>query len=537
MRRLLSVLLILIVFSGECYAQQWPDSVDISPFGNGIHFFRMGKLDDKKFKVNLAIRKDEVFSNTIPPNDERFELQNPHFNPWHDTDFENQHLTVEILKNGTIETDDLFKVDTDFLNRRLTSKSLLALGNVQLNSSSKSKVKDLYLISGYGRPNIEAFQNLQSLTIQNRLEKTHINFKSDEIGGYYYANLSNPGDLTLMDEISNSTELKNLRIEFERNEPEYHTNMNTFCLQGLNESLFSSPNLRTAYLNGIHYLPIDYKGIQKLDYFEASYVNSPELLNIALAFYLAKKDTSEGDWFFWLNNLVDLEKSNIDVSNGMVETYYKNGVMLSQGEMVNDKPNGPWKFWYADGQLCQERQYTFGIRSGSWVFRNDAPYYNVDTSMVLKYENGKLVHRMNYSMMHTSPCFQPEPSYETNLTSEYQLNWKADSLVTVSKTKQFDNLKGSLENWMFDLENWTYELTEICNGDTISIRKSFGKTGQIAHKVTGTEKVRNWRGLSEIFWSLDLRTCHFEQINYSLDKKTSEKFVPKIEMEYWKCPE
>lgn len=60
MLKVLNVLLILILFSGKCYAQRWADSIDITPFGNGIRNFRMGKPDEKRFKVNLAIRKDSI---------------------------------------------------------------------------------------------------------------------------------------------------------------------------------------------------------------------------------------------------------------------------------------------------------------------------------------------------------------------------------------------------------------------------------------------------------------------------------------------
>ncbi|MFT6443439.1 MAG: hypothetical protein ACJASQ_000432 [Crocinitomicaceae bacterium] len=503
----------------------------------------MGKLDNSDFKVNLNIRKDSLNNREKIDSDKSYWITNPYYYWGQEFTTENENLFVEFTKEGTTRTEGSIKVDNNFTSNRVTSKSLLALGNVQLTSQAYLKIKNLYLIPGFGRPEIFKFKNLESLTIQSPYNCfIPLQFYSSDTKHSYSSLIQFAGDVNFMNEVSRLYKLKNLRIEIGQNKLFYSTPINLLLLEGLDENIFSSPELESVYLTGVSFLPIDYQGVKQLKYLEVQGIKFPELLNIALAFETDKKDTNEGDWFFWLNNLVDIENSNIDVSNGLVQSYYKNGELLSQGGMVNNEPDGTWKFWYPDGKLCEERHYKIGTRTGTWVFRNPSDNWRIDTTLILKYDDDKLISRKEFSYDYTSPCFQAEPSYEITVVTEYQIEWLPESEVKISKRTQFEGIRGSVENWFFDKTNWNYSKTTFCDGDTILREQFAGYDGQIPYeikKVGNCNSLTNGRGCQN-YWSLNLRNCSFEQYKYYIDDEHGKKIIGDriksvIQSEDWNC--
>jgi len=80
--------------------------------------------------------------------------------------------------------------------------------------------------------------------------------------------------------------------------------------------------------------------------------------------------------------------------NGFYSTHYSNGNTIIAGNMVDGKPDGEWKWWYADGVPCEKREYKNGVEDGPWIFFNQKG----DTSLVLFFKDEKIIRevRMSY---------------------------------------------------------------------------------------------------------------------------------------------
>ena len=66
-----------------------------------------------------------------------------------------------------------------------------------------------------------------------------------------------------------------------------------------------------------------------------------------------KKDTL-GNWIY----------------NGVSESYYKNGQLMTKGNFKDDKQDGLWKWYYDDGQLKYKVNYKDGEEDGVSYFYN-----------------------------------------------------------------------------------------------------------------------------------------------------------------------
>lgn len=54
------------------------------------------------------------------------------------------------------------------------------------------------------------------------------------------------------------------------------------------------------------------------------------------------------------------------IKNGNYEEYHENGKLKHKAFYINDKVDGPSKYWYENGQLKSEHFYNKGIRIGTW---------------------------------------------------------------------------------------------------------------------------------------------------------------------------
>lgn len=69
--------------------------------------------------------------------------------------------------------------------------------------------------------------------------------------------------------------------------------------------------------------------------------------------------------------------------NRLKVEYYENGRKKNEGQMINGKKNGKWKFWYEDGTIMAIESYKNGILDGLSEFF---------------YENGQLKDSASYNM-------------------------------------------------------------------------------------------------------------------------------------------
>ena len=101
-----------------------------------------------------------------------------------------------------------------------------------------------------------------------------------------------------------------------------------------------------------------------------------------------KNGNKEGPWEFYYENGQVEEKG--DYKNGKREGpwvyYYSNGQLVSKGTYKNGKEEGPWVYYWDNGQLGSKGDYKNGKREGPWVdYNRDG---TVDEENTGTYKNG-----------------------------------------------------------------------------------------------------------------------------------------------------
>ncbi len=72
-------------------------------------------------------------------------------------------------------------------------------------------------------------------------------------------------------------------------------------------------------------------------------------------------------------------------SSSIQKNYYSSGVLSSEGQMINGKPNGLWKNYYPNGQLKSYGHWSNNKLTGTWLFFDDKG----DTLQSIEYRNQK----------------------------------------------------------------------------------------------------------------------------------------------------
>lgn len=65
--------------------------------------------------------------------------------------------------------------------------------------------------------------------------------------------------------------------------------------------------------------------------------------------------------------------------------YNQDGVLLSKGHYENDKKSGYWYFYNSDGKVIKEGHYTNGIAENWWIFHDLA----TQTKQKIQYQNNQ----------------------------------------------------------------------------------------------------------------------------------------------------
>lgn len=385
----------------------------------------------------------------------------------------------------------LFRIDTSYRKNNMTGNRLLALGNVKLPALQANKVEWLDMDLSGGR--ITDFENYRKLR-----GITHCGvriFYNWATGNYEYTRdlattqLRTEGDPFFWEDILPCPKLETLLLR--RNDSE---------LLFLDEELgkvMSTHRMKSLHLEGIPYMPLNFKDYKSLEYIYLWSVYLPEAINMAIVLNSFGKDTTTGDWPKYLD--ITKEKSIIIPENGAFETHYVNDLPICKGVFKNNQPDGKWEFYYDNGQLCEQRFYDQGKKTGLWLFFEP----DGDTSSVFRYNNGKLIYRMDQIDDHDHPCDNYEFSYNVVKKTTYQLEWKNDNEVSISKnqtsvvTEKYrtfintnkDTLSDIRENWHFTRDDWEYSWIYHCkeNRDTYE-RHNKGRMGENVYYGRSVQK-------------------------------------------------
>lgn len=95
-------------------------------------------------------------------------------------------------------------------------------------------------------------------------------------------------------------------------------------------------------------------------------------------------DKEDGQWKFQNNNYRE-EGSFVDgLRNGNWKHYYENGTLAFEGSFVEDVPNGKHTYYFPDGKKSEEGAFLMGLKNGEWR------KWNPDGSILLSisYMNG-----------------------------------------------------------------------------------------------------------------------------------------------------
>jgi len=92
----------------------------------------------------------------------------------------------------------------------------------------------------------------------------------------------------------------------------------------------------------------------------------------------------EGVWKFNYGDQLSEEEYLNGMLNGKVINYYKDGLMSFEGYFIEDNPNGRHTWYYTNGNKKTEGEYLMGLKNGEWV------KYNFDGTPFISifYENG-----------------------------------------------------------------------------------------------------------------------------------------------------
>lgn len=96
------------------------------------------------------------------------------------------------------------------------------------------------------------------------------------------------------------------------------------------------------------------------------------------------EDYKEGPWKFNYGDQVTEEEYLNGMLNGKVKNYYKEGVLSFEGNFIEENPNGRHVWYYPNGNKKTEGDYIMGLKNGEWI------KYNSDGTPFISifYENG-----------------------------------------------------------------------------------------------------------------------------------------------------
>ena len=409
----------------------------------------------------------------------------------------NSTLTIDldppgsaITGKGTQRSDlDISKIDTSYSRKNMTGKRLLALGNVQLPPLQARKVEWLDINFMKGRvTSFDQFPKLRGFTQCNFYLYSDENQHQFQSRLGEFAHFRYPSDPFLWEDLAKCTELEALMLN-SNNEADL------FFLDEQFSKVLTNKKMRSVYLSGIPYLPVNFHDFGSLDYLRFTSVFLPEAINLAVVMNSCQKMAPDGNALIYLDYAK--EKSITIPQNGPFITHYTNGQLLCKGSFNISQPDGKWVFYYDNGQLCEQRFYENGNKTGIWLFFTP----DGDTLTKYRYENNRLVYREDRDKNYAHSCENYEFTYGVEGKVIYELNWKNDREVTISRKESSvvpvnsedprspkgDTLYFAQEQWNFSSNEWEYSISQACGMETYEKYRK-GNIGETAYYARNIEK-------------------------------------------------
>jgi hypothetical protein len=338
-----------------------------------------------------------------------------------------------------------------------------------------------------------------------------------------------PGDIFLMDDLSNLPKLKYIHVYLSWLNAS--NAMNKFFIRGI-------------HLEDIPFFSVNFFELEKMEYLSLENIPGPELVNLSLVLYALGKDKSIGNWKYFLAHADTTNLPNLS-KNGNFQTFYSNGQLLCEGSFLDGLPNGSWKFYYDNGDLCENRVYAHGEKTGDWIFMRPKNEYkpNLDTLLFQSYSNNKLIYMKEWDINGYTNCASPEHTFDSAINQEYYISYPSQTSILIDRNvvtlslenglgiRIGDTLETLVESWSFEPEGWSYSHISTClgNGEMYKM-ETRGKPGSTAHYFF-TEKthfnlrknINNNKTNKRVdTWLVDLENLVWVKRKYENDNLTGE---------------
>lgn len=134
--------------------------------------------------------------------------------------------------------------------------------------------------------------------------------------------------------------------------------------------------------------------------------------------------------------------------------YYINGTPYCEGYgYVNDKKHGKWKYFYINGKIKQEEEYTLGKITGKWTWYNEEGEQtnNVDYAskeiIAKKIKKAKFPGGVNAYSKYIDKLKKPKESFKKGYSGKTYLSFKIDTMgniknaeIIISGNEEMDSL-------------------------------------------------------------------------------------------------
>ena len=543
----------LLTFYLGCFISLFGQSYLSIGFYGRSPMFNMGSCEQPKLNT-ISIEANSVFEQALKRKIKHSEIQ---MKIMYDVFNFPPGATFYIPIDSNTQGDYEIEIKNEYDNSSIASKHVYGVGKLELPSRLKRKIKWLDFNPALGEENdFSEFKNLSTLTTQ----RIGLNGFYIAPENFYKASLilDYPGSPFFWNKISQIKNLQTLQFDIYSDHTNYGVPGNIYMLNPPKADLFKLKKIKNVHFDKFLFLPVCFREYEKLSYLSVKHISTPELVNLALVMYGAGKDTTVGYWTHFLNE-VDLNKPLQIPTNGVYESFYKNGKRLCRGMYKNGEPDGVWEFWYNDGTLSQKRSYVDGERNGTWLFfaPDQIAEYKLDTITKIVYEDGNLTElemtKLDYIGYSGVTCSPYEFSRDVKQKIEYKLNWESEFEVVIRKTLSSisidnrykeevgDTLTGHTEQWEYNSDGWNYSFEEHCHGRTYGVaREKKGKPGNEAY-YSSMKYFNNQKDSVHISHGIiDLEKCYHEYIEYSEDYSGKELNIietekKEISEDDWSC--
>ena len=195
----------------------------------------------------------------------------------------------------------------------------------------------------------------------------------------------------------------------------------------------------------------------------------------------------------------------------IVSNYYSNGVLKSQGHIVNNVMHGHWSHYHRDGSLESNRYYFYGKPMGDWY-----SYHHEDMTVehygyIKGNGNWTEYYNADLNVVGESKLIKKEVSFFNNseLTGNYEFYYKNGNLKLAGS--YLDGKKNGEWNYYNEMGNLikTEHYNEGQLDGDFKLFFNDGVTEKLIGNYKDNERTKTW------FWFFDQDKKSNHKINYS----------------------